>query len=824
MIEIKLNSLLPDRISNTDINNNTFVGIDFGTSTTVVSLAYFDRETKQFTTKTIPIKQSLENGGNHTSEKVPTVIAYLKAIGQNKLIYGQGAADLKHNNNFKLGKNIWYSFKTKLGTDVGALYYDCEIENEKHKIRNAKDALKIFVAFIKAKIKAYVEENNLPSNIQYAVSIPASFEANQRKELIDALALNDISIAKQALIDEPNAAFLSYVEQSFTEKYPMRVPEHRNINTLVFDFGAGTCDVSILEIGNGLKGLYSKNLAISKYYEIGGDDIDRFIALNYLFPQFAEQNSSKTTDFRKGEIKKDIIPRLLKSAEQLKLMICEKVGLLMHDFTLPTIALAKSHEFLGYDIEIEIPRLGKLILQKPQLAYEQFHQTMQFFCDSGVYFRKKAEVKLFESVYNKSFECIFNPMKSAMTKANLGNEDIDYILFIGGSSKNPYIRKAVKDYFEDEEPEIIVPRDLQTHVSKGAAIHSLIFNGFNKNLIQPITSEPILLLTKNGMVTLLPSGVEVPSDIHQIEDLEIANEKQEIISLPIFISNKNKMLFNFKWYVPEGQYYKVGTPVKIVADINSDKILFVRAFIENQELISEPLFPLSTGDLTTQQRAVLMAEKQFNLEAERNGGKPSQESYKNLYEAYLLAGMNLQAAEALEEMNDAYPNNSNLNNLGVVFSSAGLKDKALEYYEKAFEASPTNSTIAFNLAHQYKNSDSEKFAQMIDNVLQLEPNAPQALIEKGRLENQKQKNSGRPLLQKAFEHFKDKFDKNRLSDWEYSWFASCAEELEKGDFAQIIRDSKPKAKVESLWKDNELTQIKNNDGRTLNKNNYGMDD
>lgn len=284
------------------------------------------------------------------------------------------------------------------------------------------------------------------------------------------------------------------------------------------------------------------------------------------------------------------------------------------------------------------------------------------------------------------------------------------------------------------------------------------------------------------------------------------------------------MLFNFKWYVPEGQYYKVGTPVKIVADINSDKILFVRAFIENQELISEPLFPLSTGDLTTQQRAVLMAEKQFNLEAERNGGKPSQESYKNLYEAYLLAGMNLQAAEALEEMNDAYPNNSNLNNLGVVFSSAGLKDKALEYYEKAFEASPTNSTIAFNLAHQYKNSDSEKFAQMIDNVLQLEPNAPQALIEKGRLENQKQKNSGRPLLQKAFEHFKDKFDKNRLSDWEYSWFASCAEELEKGDFAQIIRDSKPKAKVESLWKDNELTQIKNNDGRTLNKNNYGMDD
>lgn len=810
MTDITLNTLLPARISNSDINTTTFIGIDFGTSTTVVSIAHFDKATGWFSTKAIPIKQALENGQNHTSEKVPTVIAFLKVLGQNKFIYGQGGADLKHNFNFKLGKNIWYSFKTQLGTDVGALYYDCEIQSEKDKIRNPKDALKLFMGFIKARIQTYIQENNCPTTTQYAVSIPAAFEANQRKELIDALAQNGISITKQSLIDEPNAAFLSYIEQSFSENSPLKVPEHRNINVLVFDFGAGTCDVSILEIGNGLKGLYSKNLSISKYYEIGGDDIDKYLALDCLLPQLAKQNGYKLSDFRKGEIKKDILPKLLKSSEQLKMMICDKIGLLVQDNTLPTHSIAINHESLGYDIEIEIPRLGKLKLSKPQITNEQFRNAMSNFCDVGKYVSKNESVKLFESIYNKKFETIFSPIKSAMSKGKLKNDGIDYVLFIGGSSKNPFIRSAVKEYFN--ESQMIVPTDLQTHVSKGAAIHSLIFNGFNKNLIQPITSQPILLLTKQGPVTLVSSGTEVPSELHKIEDLEIANDNQEIIELPIFIENKEKMLFNFKWYVPEGKYYPKGTPVKVVAEINADKILNIRAFIKDQEMRCEPLYPLSSGDLTTEQRAVLVAEKQFNLEAERNGGKPTSEGYRNLFQAYKLAGMDLHAAQTLEEMNDMYPNNSNLNEIGVLFSSAGNKEKAIEYYEKAYESNPSNSTVAFNLALQYKITDPNKFVDMLETVLELEPNDPEALFEKGKLLNKKSKGDGIGLIENAFNTYKEKFDNNHLKDWEFSWFASCADELGKTDLAQLIRESKPRNKVVGLWNEGNLTQSKNNEG------------
>jgi molecular chaperone DnaK len=81
-------------------------------------------------------------------------------------------------------------------------------------ILNPKDAAKVFFQYLKAQIDRYIRTNNLPSNVQFAVSIPASFEANQRKELIYALEQNGISINKQSFIDEPNAAFLSYVQVS----------------------------------------------------------------------------------------------------------------------------------------------------------------------------------------------------------------------------------------------------------------------------------------------------------------------------------------------------------------------------------------------------------------------------------------------------------------------------------------------------------------------------------------------------------------------------------------------------------------------------------
>ena len=105
-------------------------------------------------------------------------------------------------------------------------------------------------------------------------------------------------MSNQSLIDEPNAAFLGYVLRSNIEQNPIFIPEDYFPNVLVFDFGAGTCDVSILEIGKDNKGLYSKNISISRFEHLGGDNIDNLIAIDVLLPQLFEGSNLTPDDFR----------------------------------------------------------------------------------------------------------------------------------------------------------------------------------------------------------------------------------------------------------------------------------------------------------------------------------------------------------------------------------------------------------------------------------------------------------------------------------------------------------------------------------------------
>lgn len=294
--DISIQSLFPSVQKNTlsDPNQMTFVGIDFGTSTTVVSVAL--RDSKGIQVTPVWMNQKFADGAVMSSEKVPTVIAWYNQ----QLLIGKGAADLKYR--LKKGTNVWYSFKMELGEDVGAKYFNSELgQNTPFPLLNPKDAVKLFFKYLKVQIDRYIQQNSLPANVQYAVSIPASFEANQRKELIDALAENDISLNKQALIDEPNAAFLSFVQASVNEGHPLLLPDDDNPTILVFDFGAGTCDVSILELGKDINGVYSKNLSISKFEKLGGDDIDRLIATDYLLPQLLADNNQDEENFRTPE-------------------------------------------------------------------------------------------------------------------------------------------------------------------------------------------------------------------------------------------------------------------------------------------------------------------------------------------------------------------------------------------------------------------------------------------------------------------------------------------------------------------------------------------
>lgn len=784
--------MLPSGLNTQLATKATFVGIDFGTSTTVVSIA--TKESGEEKIKTLPIKltQILEDGTIYQSEKLPSVIAWYNG----RLLVGEGASNLKYT--LTKGKNIWFSFKMEIGEDLGAKYYNSEVgDMEGVKIRNPKDCVRVFFMYLNILIKKYCQDNGLSDNIMYAVSIPASFEANQRKELMEALESNGMNISKQSLIDEPNAAFISYVHDSEESEKPLLISPHYNSNVLVFDFGGGTCDISILEIGKSTNGLYSKNIAISKFTKLGGDDVDRYITFKYILPRFFEANNVSDDDFITKE-RQYIATQLYKVSERLKILLCKKISNQMYQLEIPDYIKSNSDKAsITIPVSVETKK-GLLTQSEFFLSIKELVEVMSVFMKSSLI---PSSIKGQEEYNN-----IFMPIESAIKKANVCKSEIDYVLLIGGSAQNPFIQEALKKYFDDSE--ILVPQDLQTHVSKGAAIHSLLMNGINKCIIQPITSEPIFVITKDTTnKVLIPAGTTIPCDTVVIDDLIPTKDHQEAIELPICVGNENKMLFNLK--ITRDGGFLTTAQVTLALEITADKLLLAKAHCMGVSCMVEPQNPFANKELSTEERIVLRAEREANIETERNGGIPTKNCLISLRKAYEDAGNDFKAAETLEQQNEIYPNPEEYNLIGVYYHNSGNRDKAIDFFERALDHNPNDYWANFNLGNTLFYRDLKRARQYLNKAYELNPFEPCINILLGRLDKREGKESEvKEKFQIAYDKYEQKWKANLFYNSDYGWFASVAEELGKKDKAYEIRSAKPKIEQTTYYDEENLTQTR----------------
>ena len=791
--------MLPSALNTQLATKATFVGIDFGTSTTVVSIA--SKENGEEKIKTLPIKltQILEDGTIYQSEKLPSVIAWYNG----RLLVGEGASNLKYT--LTKGKNIWFSFKMEIGEDLGAKYYNSEVGGmEGVKIRNPKDCVRVFFMYLNMLIKKYCQDNGLSDYIMYAVSIPASFEANQRKELMEALETNGMNISKQSFIDEPNAAFISYIQDSEESEKPLLISPHYNSKVLVFDFGGGTCDISILEIGKSTNGLYSKNVAISKFTKLGGDDVDRYITFKYILPRFFEANNVSEDDFRTKE-RQYIATQLYKVSERLKILLCKKISNQMYKLEIPDyIKSSSDKESISIPVSVETKK-GLLIQSEFFLSTKELAEVMSVFMKSS---RIPISIKGQEEYNN-----IFMPIESAIKKANVCRSEIDYVLLIGGSAQNPFIQEALKKHFDDSE--ILVPQDLQTHVSKGAAIHSLLMNGMNKCIIQPITSEPIFVITKDTTnKVLIPAGTTIPCDTVVIDDLMPTKDHQKAIELPICVGNENKMLFNLK--ITRSGGFLSTAQVSLALEITADKLLLAKAHCMGVSCMVEPQNPFANKELSTEERIVLRAEREANIETERNGGIPTKNCLITLRKAYEDAGNDFKAAETLEQQNEIYPNPEDYNLIGVYYHNSGNKDKAIDFFERALAHNSNDYWPNFNLGNTLFYKDSKRSRQYLNKAYELNPSEPCINILLGRLDKREGKEAeAKEKFQIAYDRYEQKWKANSLNNSDYGWFASVAEELGKKDKAYEIRSAKPKIEQTTYYDEENLTQTRTTSLPTL---------
>jgi Molecular chaperone len=762
---------LPD--GGTSSLGRTFVGIDFGTSTTVASVATLDTMGR-FDVHALDIRVKDEEGGYSSSRTTPTIIACINEMP----IFGGAAEKFKYT--LTKDKDIWYSFKMELGENLGNKYSESVLGSDPDfPVRNPQDATRLFFFFMKHQIEEAVRELGLPSDIRYAVTIPASFEANQRKDLIDALDANGIEVSDQVLIDEPNAAFLSYVFESAKDGHPISVPDTENLDILVFDYGAGTCDISVLEIGKDHKGIYSKNKAISRFDKCGGDDIDRFIAEKYLLPQILKSSGVEEKKLRSKD-RRRIVARLMKPAELLKIKVCENVSLKMNDLELPLLSNSDEVVTLSKTVSFDT-RLGRMTLADPGISYRQFNEAMKVFLNQ----MSSSVAKMGEDDYNS----VFTNIKSALEKANRQKEDIDYVLFIGGSSYNPYLQYALKCYFK--ESELLIPHNLQTHVSQGAAIHSLLFNAMGFNMVNPITGEKILAVARDGRTELLvPEGAPIPRPVTMNENLSVSEEGQKVVEVPICVRDRSQVLSVLRIECPRPEGFHEGENVRLDILITADKLLKVAAWIGGVRYDIDPINPFANRPLTAQEVEIIKAERKVNDEASLNGGIATKKSMMDLSETYGKAKEYFKQAETLEEVKDSYPGAVSNNNIAVAYHNAGQYDKAADFLEKAYQEEPDDPYVCFNYARTFEDTDPERYFQLLKKSYELDKNNPVHVFLYGHTLYQRgRRDEGMSLINKSVDLWTVRLNNGTLRSWDYGWFRDAARFLHRDDLVRRINDA-----------------------------------
>lgn len=318
-----------------------------------------------------------------------------------------------------------------------------------------------------------------------------------------------------------------------------------------------------------------------------------------------------------------------------------------------------------------------------------------------------------------------------------------------------------------------------------------------------------MITTDSTNRVLIPAGTQIPCDTVVVDDLVTKKDGQLSVELPICVGSQSKMLFNLKITRNDERGFPVNTPVKLVLELTADKLLIVQAECMGMKCIVEPQNPFANKELTTEERIVLVAEREANIDAERNGGVPSRRGLENLREAYERAGNDFMAAETYEQQYELYPNSVDLNNIGVLYHNSGNYDKAQQFYELAYEKDPNNSTIAFNLGHTIKDKDPERAKKLIEKAYRLNSSHCPALIELARMEEAAgNRTHALELRQRAFDILNEKWKRNSLAAWQWGWFAMVADELGKHSLASEIRQSKPKSESEVYFNPDNLTGTK----------------
>jgi molecular chaperone DnaK len=367
-------------------------------------------------------------------------------------------------------------------------------------------------ALILRKLKE-AAESYLGHNVNKAViTVPAYFNDAQRQATKDAGQIAGLEVAR--IINEPTAAALAY-----------GLERKKNEKIAVFDFGGGTFDLSILEVGDELVEVLSTNGDT----HLGGDDFDEEL-INFIADRFkAEQGINLRDDSM-------ALQRLREAAEKAKKELSSSQST---DINLPFITADASG---AKHLQMNITRAD------------------------------------FERLVDHLVERCRQPVLNALKDAKLDASDIDEVVLVGGSTRVPKVQEFVKQIF-GREPHKGVNAD--EVVSVGAAIQAGIIAGDVKDVVLlDVTPLSLGIETEGGIMTpLIERNTTIP--VEKKESFSTAADNQTAVTVRVFqgerqMANDNRLLGQFNLEgIPPAQR---GVPqIEVAFDIDVNGILNVSA-------------------------------------------------------------------------------------------------------------------------------------------------------------------------------------------------------------------------------------------------------